>query len=87
MNTERPEVLYHYTTMNTLCNMLNGVTDRGDGQTPDYRFRIWVSCADYMNDPLEGVFFRKCLHEASCVTSPRTIFRTNPDTCRSHSPH
>jgi len=30
MNTERPEVLYHYTTMNTLCNMLNGVTDRGD---------------------------------------------------------
>ena len=64
MNTERPEVLYHYTTMNTLCNMLNGVTDRGDGQTPDYRFRIWVSCADYMNDPLEGVFFRKCLHEA-----------------------
>ena len=29
-----------------------------------YRFRIWVSCADYMNDPLEGVFFRKCLHEA-----------------------
>ena len=43
---------------------LNGVTDRGDGQTPDYRFRIWVSCADYMNDPLEGVFFRKCLHEA-----------------------
>lgn len=64
MNTERPEVLYHYTTMNALCNMLNGVTDRGDGQTPDYRFRIWVSCADYMNDPLEGVFFRKCLHEA-----------------------
>lgn len=54
MNTERPEVLYHYTTMNALCNMLNGVTDRGDGQTPDYRFRIWVSCADYMNDPLEG---------------------------------
>lgn len=37
MNTERPEVLYHYTTMNALCNMLNGVTDRGDGQTPDYR--------------------------------------------------
>ena len=64
MNTERPEVLYHYTTMNALCNLLNGVTDRGDGQTPDYRFRIWVSCADYMNDPLEGVFFRKCLHEA-----------------------
>ena len=28
MNTERPEVLYHYTTMNALCNMLNGEPKR-----------------------------------------------------------
>lgn len=64
MKPNHPEILYHYTTMNSLWNILNNITNKGDKDNPDYFFKIWVSCAQYMNDPMEGVFFRKCLYAA-----------------------
>ena len=64
MDMNGPSVLYHYTTMNSVWNILDNITNRGDEREPEYFFKLWVSCAQYMNDPMEGLFFRKCLYAA-----------------------
>lgn len=64
MKTNNPNILYHYTTMNSLWNILNDITNRGDEKNPSYYIKLWVTCARYMNDPMEGLFFRKCLYSA-----------------------
>lgn len=64
MDLQFPSVLYHYTTMNSLCNILNGIENKGTEEHPCYFFKLWFTCVTYMNDPLEEVFFKQSLYYA-----------------------
>lgn len=64
-----PEILYHYTTTDTLFSILQNLKKeaREDAQRDElsyYKFTLWASHILYCNDPIEYDFYFECLGDA-----------------------
>ena len=57
----------HYTTMSTLCSLLNNLefvslnANNTEEALAQYKLKFWISDNCYMNDPTESYFFLNSL--------------------------
>lgn len=87
MQINQTKTLYHYTTMSTLCSLLNNLefvslnATNTEEALAQYKLKFWISDNCYMNDPTERYFFLNSLGNAldfyqkkHCLLDKTTLF-------------
>lgn len=72
---ENLKFLYHYTTIQTLHKLIDGITFQCSEEDKEqlnansilryYTMKFWGSQINYMNDPTENIYYVRCLKEAA----------------------